>query len=70
MTLQFHDRLKPLLLNLREIYTKVPIKTVFKLQGGYAIRWYEKIRAEKYIGSFTMTEEELRQWLQVPAGHS
>jgi plasmid replication initiation protein len=68
MTLQFHDRLKPLLLNLRERYSTVPIKTVSKLQGGYAIRWYEKIRAEKYLGSFTMTVEQLRKWLQVQDG--
>jgi plasmid replication initiation protein len=68
MTLQFHERLKDVLLNLRERFSTVPIKTVFKLQGGYAIRWYEKLQAKKYLGGFAMSVEELREWLQIPDG--
>jgi plasmid replication initiation protein len=68
ITLQFHDRLKDVLLNLRERFSAVPLRTVFKLQGGYAIRWYEKLQATKFLGSFTLTVEELRQWLQITDG--
>jgi plasmid replication initiation protein len=68
ITLQFHKRLEDVLLNLRERFSTVPLKTVFKLQGGYAIRWYEMLQAKKYLGTFTMTVEELRGWLQISDG--
>jgi plasmid replication initiation protein len=68
ITLQFHENLKDVLLNLRERFSQIPLKTVFRLQGGYAIRWYEKIQAQKYVGSFTLTVEELRKWLQIGEG--
>jgi plasmid replication initiation protein len=33
ITLRFHDHLKPLLLNLKERFSMIPLKTVFKLLG-------------------------------------
>lgn len=68
ITLRFHDRLKPLLLNLKTRFSMVPIKTVFKLRGGYAIRWYEMLVAKKHIGMFNMYVEELRDWLAIDDG--
>lgn len=68
ITLQFHENLKEVLLNLRDRFSRIPLKTVFKLQGGYAIRWYEKLQAQKYLGTFTLTVEELRKWLQIGDG--
>ncbi len=38
ITLRFHDRLKPLLLKLKERFSQSPLKVVFKLREGYAIR--------------------------------
>jgi len=34
ITLRFHDRLKPLLLKLKERFSQIPLKVVFKLRGG------------------------------------
>jgi hypothetical protein len=39
--LRFHDDLAPVLLKLKERFSMIPLKTVFQLRGGYAIRWYE-----------------------------
>lgn len=68
ITLRFHDELKPLLLNLKARFSMVPLKTVFKLRGGYAIRWYEMLVAKKHIGLFNMYVEDLRDWLAVDDG--
>lgn len=68
ITLRFHDRLKPLLLNLKERFSMIPLKTVFKLRGGYAIRWYELLKAKEYLGTFSMSVEELRAWLAIDDG--
>jgi plasmid replication initiation protein len=63
--LQFHDLLKPVLLQLRERFCAVPLKAVFQLHGGYAIRWLEMLYSRKHQGSFSMTAEELRDWLHI-----
>jgi plasmid replication initiation protein len=68
ITLRFHDRLKPLLLKLKERFSQIPLKVVFKLRGGYAIRWYEMLVAKKHLGSFSMDVEELRAWLGIGEG--
>jgi plasmid replication initiation protein len=68
ITLRFHDRLKPLLLKLKERFSQIPLKVVFKLRGGYAIRWYEMLVAKKHLGSFSMSVEELRAWLGISEG--
>lgn len=68
VTLQFHDDLKPVLLQLKERFAAIPLKTAFKLRGGYAIRWYEMLVAKKHLGSFSMDIEELRAWLGIGEG--
>ena len=68
ITLWFHDRLKPLLLKLKERFSMVPLKVVFKLRGGYAIRWYELLVAKKHLGTFSLSVEELRSWLTIGDG--
>ena len=68
ITLRFHDRLKPLLLKLKERFSMIPLKVVFKLRGGYAIRWYELLVAKKHFGTFSMDVEELRAWLAIGEG--
>ena len=32
--------------------------SAFRLQGGYAIRWYEMCQAKKHLGTFTMSVED------------
>lgn len=65
ITLRFHDDLKPALLQIKTLFARIPLKTVFRLQGGYAIRWYEMVKAKEYLGTFSMSVEELRAWLGV-----
>lgn len=65
ITLRFHDDLKPALLQIKTLFAQIPLKTVFRLQGGYAIRWYEMLKAKEYLGTFSMGVEELRDWLGI-----
>jgi len=65
ITLRFDDELKPALLQIKTLFAQIPLKTVFKLRGGYAIRWYEMLKAKEYLGTFSMSVEELRAWLGV-----
>src|SRR6478752_7162347 len=66
--LQFHDRLKPVLLQLRERFCQIPLKAAFQLRSGYAIRWLEKLHARRHQGSFFIPVEELRHWLHIEPG--
>jgi plasmid replication initiation protein len=66
--MRFHDHLKPVLLQLRERFCQVPLKTVFQLRSGYAIRWLEMLHSRQHLGSFFMTVEELRDWLHIEPG--
>jgi len=68
VSLRFHDDLKDALLKLKERFSMLPLKTVFRLRGGYAMRWYELLVARKYLKTFTMEVEELRAWLGIEAG--
>lgn len=63
--LRFHDDLRPVLLQLRERFCQIPIKAVFQLRSGYAIRWLEMLHSRKYLGSFFITVEEVRDWLHI-----
>jgi plasmid replication initiation protein len=67
VSLQFHNELKPALLQLKTLFAKIPLKTVFKLKGGYAIRWYEMCKAQEHLETFSMSVEELRAWLGIEA---
>jgi hypothetical protein len=57
-----------LLLKLKERFSMIPLKVVFKLRGGYAIRWYELLVAKKHLGTFSMSVEDLRSWLEIGDG--
>lgn len=63
--LRLHDLLAPVLLELKEKFCKVPIKTVFKLRGGYSVRWIEMLYSRQHEGTFVLSVEELRFWLAV-----
>jgi plasmid replication initiation protein len=66
--LQFHDHLKPVLLQLRERFCAIPLKTVFQLHGSYSIRWLEILHARQHQGSFYINIEDLRDWLHIDSG--
>jgi hypothetical protein len=36
----FSDDMRPLLLNLRAHFAKIPLPTLFRIQGSYAVRFY------------------------------
>lgn len=65
ITLRFHEDLAPVLLRLRERFCQIPLKSVFKLRSGYAIRWLEMLHSRKHQGAFYMSVEELRDWLHI-----
>jgi plasmid replication initiation protein len=66
--LRFHDNLKPLLLCLKERFCQIPLKSVFRLRGGYAVRWLEMLYSRRHKSSFALSVEELRDWLHVNPG--
>lgn len=68
VTLQFHHRLAPVLLQLKARFCQIPLKALFKMRGGYAIRWLEMLYSRYYEGSFALTIEELRDWLNIEPG--
>ncbi|RYD38973.1 MAG: RepB family plasmid replication initiator protein [Verrucomicrobiaceae bacterium] len=66
--LRFHDNLKPVLIQLRERFCQIPLRTAFQLRGSYSIRWLEMLHARQHMGSFFLTVEELRDWLHIEPG--
>lgn len=69
VSMRFHDELAPYLLRLREHFCQIPLVPVFRLRGGYSVRWLEMLCAKKFRGSWVMTVEELREWLHIePTG--
>jgi plasmid replication initiation protein len=63
--LQFHDLLKPVLLQLRERFCQIPLRAIFKMRGGYAIRFLERLYSRRHEGSFALSIPELRDWLHI-----
>jgi plasmid replication initiation protein len=65
VTLRFHDDLAPALLQIKKRFAQIPLKMIFRLRGGYAIRWYEMLVAKKYLETFSMSADEIRAWLGI-----
>lgn len=63
--LQFHEHLKPVLLQLRERFCQIPLRAAFQLRGSYSIRWLEMLHSRRHQGSFFLSVEELRDWLHI-----
>ncbi|MDB6134355.1 MAG: repB [Verrucomicrobiales bacterium] len=68
IALQFHINLEPVLLQLRERFCQIPIRTAFQLRSGYAIRWLEMLHSRQHQRTFYLTVEELRDWLHIEPG--
>lgn len=66
--LQFHDKLKPVLLQLKARFCQIPLSSIFRLRGNYAIKWIEMLHSRKHVGTFTLSIAELRDWLHVDDG--
>ena len=65
VAMQFHPDLAPVLLQLKERFCQIPLRAVFRLRGGYSIRWLEMCHARRHVRSWTMSAGELRDWLHV-----
>jgi plasmid replication initiation protein len=62
---QFHPDLKPYLLELKERFTKIPLKQVLQLRSKYAIRLYELLKRYEDTGFRLDYLPELRKKLGV-----
>lgn len=72
--IKFHEKLKPYLLELRSRFTQLRLDRFFKFRSSYTIRFYERVEMQRGFGvhrhSWSMTLEELREWLGIePEGY-
>ena len=70
--LRFNEQMRPLLLNLRAHFAKIPLPIFFRIQGSYAVRFYLFCKswdpALNHSPGWRMTVEELRSWLGIERG--
>src|SRR5258708_6270194 len=70
--LRFNEQMRPLLLNLRAHFAKIPLPIFFRIQGSYAVRFYLFCKswdpALNHSPGWRMTVEELRAWLGIKRG--
>jgi plasmid replication initiation protein len=64
--LRFNEQMRPLLLNLRAHFARIPLEIFFRIQGSYAVRFYLFCKswdpALNRSPGWRMTVEELRAW--------
>jgi plasmid replication initiation protein len=65
LIVKFNDLLRPLLLNIKDNYTKVFLDTILKLNSKHAIRIYEILKQYEKIGERTIAFEDLKSMLGV-----
>jgi plasmid replication initiation protein len=70
--LRFNEQMRPLLLNLRAHFAKIPLPIFFRIQGSYAVRFYLFCKswdpALNRSPGWRMTVDELRAWLGIQPG--
>ena len=70
--LRFNEQMRPLLLNLRAHFAKIPLPIFFRIQGSYAVRFYLFCKSWDPVlnrsPGWRMTVEELRAWLGLEKG--
>jgi hypothetical protein len=70
--LRFNEQMRPLLLNLRAHFAKIPLPIFFRIQGSYAVRFYLFCKSWDPVlnrsPGWRMTVEELRAWLGLQPG--
>jgi plasmid replication initiation protein len=68
--IDFNERLKPYLLEIRKYFASIPVAEACQLRSGYAISFY--LYCWSWYGSkergWNMTIEQLRQWLSIGEG--
>lgn len=64
VSLRLDDRLKPYLLHLQEQFTTYEIPFILTMSSKYAIRLYEILKSYAYIGTLTMTIDDIKETLQ------
>ena len=65
----FDERLKPYLLNLKNIFTSYQLKNILSLKSVYAIRMYELLKQYEVAKARTIEIKELRSLLNIPRGY-
>lgn len=63
---EFHNDLKPFLLDLKTNFTKYHLTNILKLRSSYSIQIFELLYQYKTIKQRKMTFEELRKILNIP----
>jgi plasmid replication initiation protein len=70
--LMFHEDMKPLLLNLKSYFTKIPLEDFLRIQGLYAARFYLFCKSwdpqSNYAPGWRMLVPDLRKWLGLKPG--
>jgi len=63
--IQFHDRLKPYLLELRSRFTQLRLERFYKFRSTYTIRFFERVEMLRGLNrmSWQMTLADLKDWL-------
>lgn len=59
----FHEQIQPYLLNLQKNYTIYELTNVLAMRSKYAIRFYEIAKSYQYLGTFTLTPDEIKDML-------
>ena len=67
---EFHNDLKPFLLDLKTNFTKYHLTNILKLRSSYSIQIFELLMQYKTIKQRKMTLEELRKVLNIPNSYS
>lgn len=65
----FDPKLKPYLLQLKEMFTQYQLKNILKLKGSHSIRIYELLKQYERIGKREFEIEELKKLLGVTDGY-
>lgn len=58
--IEFSIKLKPLLLQLKEAFTKIDINEIVKLKGNHSLRIFELVKESEFLGERKFSVEELR----------
>ena len=61
--IQFHDRMKPFLLELKSNFTQYELLYILAMQSQYGIRLYEVLKSHEFKKEFTFDLEELKNML-------
>jgi hypothetical protein len=67
--LQFHEEMRPLLVSLREYFSRIPLDVFFRIKSAHAARFYLVCKSwdpqENHSPHWRFTIQELRAWLML-----